>query len=492
MNVFPTKGIVCVYELKLALHYLIPKRKAFSVALLSLVSLLVTALVFWLVLVFLSITHGIEQTWLKKLTSLHAPIRIHPTPAYYNSYYYKIDRVASASHYSPKTLGEKKEAVSPNPFNIEIDPELPSSWPAFEGRDLVKELFSTLGSIPGLAYEDYEMSGALLRLGLTPSDSDGVGTHLSQMSYLLSFSFINPHLPSLLVDGTIFPPPENSPLQGIYLPKGYQDQGVALGAKGSLNYITQTAGSQMEQQIPVQVLGFYDPGLLPLGNKSILVSKEVTQTLLAATETFSPDGTPMNGVFVWIQDLKKAGEIKQEIEAKLEKGGLSSYFAVTTYEEFPFAKDFLQQLQSDRLLLFIIASIILIVACCNVLSFSVLLVNDKKREIATLRAIGASKKSILAIFSVCGALIGLLSTTLGTVAAWATLHSLPYLFSLFGKMGGPKGLHPLLLSSSSPLSGETVLILGSVTLLLSTLAGLVPALKIARAAPAASLRSAWY
>ena len=60
-------------------------------------SVFVISLVVWLVLVFLSITSGIEKNWLSKLTSLHAPIRISPTEEYYQSYYYNIDSISSKS-----------------------------------------------------------------------------------------------------------------------------------------------------------------------------------------------------------------------------------------------------------------------------------------------------------------------------------------------------------------------------------------------------------
>ena len=60
-------------------------------------SVLVISLVVWLVLVFLSVTAGIERNWLQKLTALHAPIRLSPTEEYYGSYFYQIDAVSAAS-----------------------------------------------------------------------------------------------------------------------------------------------------------------------------------------------------------------------------------------------------------------------------------------------------------------------------------------------------------------------------------------------------------
>ena len=104
-----------MFELTIAFRYLIPRKKSLSTALVSLLSVIVISLVVWLVLVFLSITTGIERNWLQKLTSLHAPLRLTPTDYYYNSYYYHADGVSAASDYTLKTIGEKADAPQSDP-----------------------------------------------------------------------------------------------------------------------------------------------------------------------------------------------------------------------------------------------------------------------------------------------------------------------------------------------------------------------------------------
>ena len=119
-----------MFELSIALKYLIPRKKQLSVALISLMSVTVISLVVWLLLIFLSVTEGIERNWLQKLTSLNAPLRIAPTQAYYASYYYKIDSVSSLSDFSTKTLAEKQSAPSTDPYSEEEDGELPRFFPS--------------------------------------------------------------------------------------------------------------------------------------------------------------------------------------------------------------------------------------------------------------------------------------------------------------------------------------------------------------------------
>src|SRR3989338_8769625 len=113
-----------MFELSIALKYLIQRRKQLSVSLIALMSVVVISLVVWLVIVFLSVTEGIERGWLEKLTQLNAPIRITPTSDYYASYYYQIDSVSAASNYSYKTIGEKAEAKLSDPYNPEEDQEI--------------------------------------------------------------------------------------------------------------------------------------------------------------------------------------------------------------------------------------------------------------------------------------------------------------------------------------------------------------------------------
>lgn len=507
-----------MFELSIALKYLIPKKKSLSTALISAMSVAVISLVVWLVLVFLSVTAGIEKNWLQKLTAVHAPVRISPTESYYNSYYYLVDSLASSSNYTYKTIGEKEESAASDPFSPEVDPELPSYIPEPDRmadghlRDPVKEAFATLKKIaaenPKIAFQDYEIGGALMRLSLKNS-----GSSLSQMSYLLSIPDQNPRLKSLLLpvaEGNLDrdTPPETPlpyahyvqgnlhlPTFGLdvpaILPKNYHDNGIQIGDRGTFSYAAFTAASMQEQKIAFRVVGFYDPGIMSVGNKCILVPKEVTRDIYAATQTFSPDGTPTNGIFVWTDSLAQAHELEKKISQSFADAGIASYWKVTTYENFEFAKDLLQQFRSDRTLLLIIAAIILIVACCNIISLLVLLVNDKKKEIAILQSMGATFKSIAAIFGFCGAAMGAISCIIGSLLAAFTLRHLDSLVSFLSYLQGRSAFNPAFFGQSLPnaLSYEALLFVLIATPFLSLIAGLIPAIKASRIRPSTTLRS---
>lgn len=512
-----------MFEIRVALKYLIPKKSSLSTAFISGLSVLLISLVIWLVLVFLSVMVGIERNWISKLTSLHAPIRISPTEEYYRSYYYQVDALSACSDYRLKTIGEKQEATLSDPYSQEVDPELPSFWPKpdlnAEGqcKDPVKMAVEILSEMQqnkqlSLTFQDYEISSALLRLSLLNPNHPEQRSCLSQMTYLLSLTNENPQFSSLLVlsenlpmtfqDMPALPPsyaylvhkkvylPDVHPDQPILLPKNYRDSGVQIGTRGSLHFAAPTAASFQEHQISIKVAGFYDPGLLPTGNKCVIVPFDVTRTIGASSQTFSPDGSPTNGIFVWTTNMDKVAHIQKELIDKFRAAGILDYWKVATFEDFEFSKDLLLQFRSDRTLFLCIACIILIVACSNIVSLLVLLVNDKKKEIAILRSMGASFKSIALIFGFCGSLIGLFSCIIGSTAAVLTLRHLDVLVSLLSKLQGRNAFNPAFFGSSLPnqLSWEALLFVLIATPILSLLAGCIPALKASQVKPAAALR----
>ena len=504
-----------MFELTVALRYLLPRKRSLSTALVSLLSVGVIALVVWLVLVFLSVTTGIEKNWLSKLTSLYAPVRITPTERYYDSYYYRIDALASASGFGIKTIGEKAQAPVSDPYSENEDRELPPYLSTADRKsdgqliDPVKELYAALSP---LTFQDYEIAGALLKLSVERPIEGGAAT-LSQMSYLLSLTEKNPRLASLLLEptqeeaakhhvqihfdkapdklpawaievgGHLVLPDLGPGLYPVLLPKNYRDLGVKLFTRGTLTFAGASAASSQEQRLNVQVVGFYDPGLFSLGGRCIIAPSSATRIIHSTSQTFSPDGTPTNGLLVW-------GSSASDVESRLQKANLSSWWKVSSYQDYEFSKDLFLQFRSDRTLFLLIAAIILIVACCNVISLLVLLVNDKKKEIAILQAMGAKPSSIALIFGTCGFAMGMISSLVGTAAAIFTLHHLESLTNFLSALQGHAAFQPAFFGKTLPneLSPTALAFVFIVTPLLSLFAGLVPALRSSQLKPSTTLR----
>nr|NGX31993.1 Lipoprotein-releasing system transmembrane protein LolE [Candidatus Anoxychlamydiales bacterium] len=279
--------------------------------------------------------------------------------------------------------------------------------------------------------------------------------------------------------------------KAILLPKNYRNSNVLIGDNGYLSYATMSVSSNQEIRIPIYVAGFYDPGVLPIGNKCVIVPPEITKTINATNSSFSFEGTPMNGVYVWMKDMKKADLLKEKITKELEKENIANFFNVTTYKDFEFSKDLMQQFQSDRTLFTLIAIIILIAACSNIISMLVLLVNDKKKEIAILRSMGASSKSIAVIFGFCGFIMGLFSSIIGIGASIITLKHLDLVIKLLSMIQGHTFFNAAFFGNKLPndLSYDALIFVIIITPVLALIAGIVPAIKASKVHPSSILRS---
>jgi lipoprotein-releasing system permease protein len=121
----------------------------------------------------------------------------------------------------------------------------------------------------------------------------------------------------------------------------------------------------------------------------------------------------------------------------------------------------------------------------------VILVNDKRQEIGILRSMGASAGNIASIFGVCGLSMGLVGGVLGTGAAMLTLHYLHPLIDLISFVQGYDAFNSMFYGDTLPndLSYRALSFVFVTTLVISLLAGIIPAIKAARMRPSAILRS---
>jgi len=514
-----------LFEFSFIKKYLTPQRKQLSVSLIALLSVAVITLVVWLVVVFLSVTEGLEKTWTRKLTALNAPLRLQPTEQYFSSYYYNVDRYSAASDYLSKTIGQKASSLLSNPYDPEVDEELPPflASPDLDEsgnlRDPIKgayEVLEALGSsVKGLTFQDVEMSGALLRLEMIRQDQGlmEMQSQLTNVSYLASFSNKNPHFEELILpartedlqnlnyikhrfnlalnfahSNTL---PQSDSHSGVLVAKNFRDSGVRIGDRGYIAYSSTGITGTREIHLPVYVAGFYDPGIMAVGNKCILVPSKITRAVNASESAFTLDRSEANNIFVWLPNLKDVTKMKAAILEKLQEKGIAKYWKVQTFREYDFAKDLMQQFESDKYLFSLIGIIILIVGCTNIISLLVLLVSDKKREIGILQAMGAKRRSIAAIFAFSGASLGLFSCLLGLFLAFITLKNIDHVVAFLSMLQGHEAFNAQFFGQSLPheISPRALLFAAIATPILALVAGLFPAIKAARLNPCETLRS---
>jgi len=151
----------------------------------------------------------------------------------------------------------------------------------------------------------------------------------------------------------------------------------------------------------------------------------------------------------------------------------------------------LQQLQSDKTLFTLISTIIIIVACSNIISMLIIMVNDKKVEIGILRSMGTSSFSIATIFGLCGVVMGATGSAIGTFAAYFTLKNLKILIDFLSTLQGHNAFNPMFYGDTLPneISFEAMFFVIFSTALISTIAGIVPAVKASMLHPSAILRA---
>ncbi|MDB6081729.1 MAG: transporter permease [Chlamydiia bacterium] len=489
-----------MYEVSVALQYLIPRRRYLSVSIISTISIFVIATVVWLTIVFFSATEGLERRWTEKLINITAPVRIIPKDTYYRSYDYLIDSMSEHSSYAVKTLREKLDADAADPYNPEHDPELPLDFPKKGDKNLVKEAFNAAQNLK--AVQDVEVSVfetafatttiRLIRQDTSAQQGEFTTRVLTQPSYLVNFELELQNLqkksmllPSQLSDSEIQRLLSDN---GVVLPKSFRDSGVHVGDHGTFGYYAPQATSLQEQQIAFTVAGFYDPGIIPIGGKLILVNPKTVSLIQSASQT--EDGLMPTGLNVSFQNYGKAVAVQKEIENNLQKAGIASYFTVETYDQYEFTKDIFQQLKSERNLFSLISLIIIVVACSNIISMLIILVRDKHKEVAILRALGATKRSIGFIFGLSGFLMGATGSVIGASAAYVTVKNLNALLSFLGKLQGFDVLNTNFYGEMMPtdVSLYAFLLVMISTAVISTLAGIIAALQASRQNTSDALR----
>ena len=139
----------------------------------------------------------------------------------------------------------------------------------------------------------------------------------------------------------------------------------------------------------------------------------------------------------------------------------------------------------------IILTLIVAVAAFNLVSTLVMTVQDKHSDIAILRTLGASPRSVMSVFIVQGALVGVIGTlaglALGLLVAFNIDVIVPALERLFNTSFLPKDIYLISQMPSDPQAGDIIPI-SLISLLLAFAATLYPSWRASRVNPAEALR----
>jgi lipoprotein-releasing system permease protein len=153
--------------------------------------------------------------------------------------------------------------------------------------------------------------------------------------------------------------------------------------------------------------------------------------------------------------------------------------------------NFFRSIQITKSILFVILLLVVAVAAFNIVSTLVMVVRDKQSDIAILRTVGATPRSILRIFVTQGSVIGVVGTLAGVAAGVLLALNLESVVTFFESTFGIKFLAAdvyFISDLPSELRAGDVLRIGGIALLLALVSTVYPAWVAARTAPAEALR----
>ncbi|HRD99309.1 MAG TPA: lipoprotein-releasing ABC transporter permease subunit [Rubrivivax sp.] len=190
------------------------------------------------------------------------------------------------------------------------------------------------------------------------------------------------------------------------------------------------------------------------------------------------------GVQLRLANVHDARLVGQELQASMGPSLLVRDWTRTN-------RNWYDAVQIEKRLMFIILTLIVAVAAFNLVSTLVMTVTDKQSDIAILRTLGASPRSIMGIFIVQGATSGIIGTLAGLVLGLAVAFNIdvivPAIENAFGVAFLPGSIYVISRMPSQPMAADIVPV-AVISLLLSLAATLYPSWRASRVNPAEALR----
>ena len=238
----------------------------------------------------------------------------------------------------------------------------------------------------------------------------------------------------------------------------------------------QRDGQTLPRVLPLTVAGTVDTGHFEYDATLALVH------LSDATRMLRLEGP--NGLRIRIAEPDRARAVAQALSRELEPGQMLRDW--TRHNATWFAA-----LVHQKRMLFLILVLIVAVAAFNLVSTLVMTVTDKRADIAILRTLGASPRSIMGIFVVQGAMVGVIGTLAGLLLGLGIALNIdvivPAIERLLSASFLPKDIYLISRMPSDPQSADIVPV-GVISLVLAFVATLYPSWRASRVNPAEALR----
>ena len=196
-------------------------------------------------------------------------------------------------------------------------------------------------------------------------------------------------------------------------------------------------------------------------------------------------GNTVSGLRLKLKDLYKAPQVAEEVAQQLP----NIYQVSNWTQEYG---SIIHAIALEKTMMFVILLLLIAISAFNLVSSLMMVVTDKRADIAILRTLGATPKAILSIFMVQGLVIGMIGTLIGLVAGLALAANVSSILNLIEHV-----FHVQLFNSNvyffvdqlpSKIESNDVIHICLAALSMSFLATIYPAWRAARTDPAEALR----
>jgi lipoprotein-releasing system permease protein len=219
-----------------------------------------------------------------------------------------------------------------------------------------------------------------------------------------------------------------------------------------------------------RIAGVFESGMYEYDSSMAYVS-------LGAAQRFLGLGNRVTGIEVRVDDIYQADRVARAITE-----GLHGY-PYWGRDWMQMNKNLFSALKLEKIVMFIILTLIILVAAFNIIGTLIMMVIEKTRDIAILKSMGATRASIMKIFMIEGLIIGLVGTLLGLVGG----YSLCKLLATYQFIELP---HDVYYISTLPVKMDTMdaVLIALAAILISLVATIYPAWQASRLDPAEAIR----